>query len=208
MKRRVRLLLGRRAVMLAQTRPTSWPSPQTQHRLPAVMLIAALVAACGSTTVSPVPLSSPQTTILPASATQSALPSPTFSASLNPTPTPSSPAPAPVDEGMPSMVVPPAAIRMASIPDSPGVQAGAAPTGPYAYLQGFGSTLTGSRTLYVADAGGGSERAVPLALAVDEQIDEVRTDGSWIVVAVSGPATPGASYSGFTCRQQESEPRA
>jgi hypothetical protein len=106
------------------------------------------------------------------------------------------------------MVVPPAAIRMAPIPDSPGVQTGAAPTGPYAYLQGFGSTLTGSRTLYVADAGGGSERAVPLPLAVDEQIDDVQTDGAWIVVAVSGPATSGASKSGLTCRQEEGQPRA
>jgi len=101
------------------------------------------------------------------------------------------------------MVVPPAVIRMAPIPDSPGVQAGAAPTGPYAYLQGIGN-----RTLYVADAAGGSERVVPLALAADEQMDEVQTDGSWIVVAVSGPATPGASENGLTCRQQEQQPRA
>jgi hypothetical protein len=104
---------------------------------------------------------------------------------------------------MPVVVVPPAAIRTAPIPGSPGVQAGAAPTGPYAYLQGIGN-----RTLYVADAGGGSERAVPLALAADEQIDEVRTDGSWIVVAVSQPATPGASENGLTCGQQERLPRA
>ena len=60
----------------------------------------------------------------------------------------------------------------------------------------------------MADVGGGSERQIALPLAVDEQIDEVRTDGAWIVVAVSGPATPGASESGLTCRQQESQPRA
>ncbi len=83
------------------------------------------------------------------------------------------------------------------------MQAGGTPTGPYAYLQGIGN-----RTLYVADGGGGSERQIALPLAVDEQIDEVRTDGAWIVVAVSGPAKPGASQSGLTCRQQESQPRA
>ncbi len=173
------------------------------HRLPAVMLIAALVAACGSTTVSPVPPSSPQGTILPVPATPVALPSPTPGPTLSPASSPSPATPVIVDEGMPSMVVPPAATRMAPIPDSSGVQAGDTPTGPYAYVQGIGS-----RTLYVADAGGGSERVVPLPLAVDEQIDEVRTDGSWIVVAVSGPATPGATSSGLTCRQQEQQPRA
>ncbi len=83
------------------------------------------------------------------------------------------------------------------------MQAGGTPTGPYAYLQGIGN-----RTLYVADAGGGSERQIALPLAVGEQIDEVRTDGAWIVVAVSGPAKPGASEGGLTCRQQESQPRA
>ena len=92
---------------------------------------------------------------------------------------------------------------MAPVPDSPGAQAGAAPTGPYAYLQGIGN-----RTLYVVDAGGGSERAVPLTLSADEQIDEVQTDGSWIAVGVSGPVTPGASEIGLTCRQQEQQPRA
>jgi hypothetical protein len=94
-------------------------------------------------------------------------------------------------------------MRIAPIPDSPGVQAAGTPTGPYAYLPGIGN-----RTLYVADAGGGSERAVALALAAHEQIDEVQTDGAWIVVAVSGPATPGASENGLTCRQQEQQPRA
>jgi hypothetical protein len=118
-------------------------------------------------------------------------------------PTPSSSAPVIVDEGMPVVAVPPSMIRMTPIPDSPRVQVGGTPTGPYAYLQGIGN-----RTLYVADAGGGSERAVPLPLAVDEQIDEVRTWGWWIVVAVSGPAKPEASEGGLTCRQQESQPRA
>jgi hypothetical protein len=108
-----------------------------------------------------------------------------------------------VDEGMPVVAVPPSMIRMTPIPDSPRVQVGGTPTGPYAYLQGIGN-----RTLYVADAGGGSERAVPLPLAVDEQIDEARTWGWWIVAAVSGPAKPGASEGGLTCRQQESQPRA
>ena len=187
MKRPIRLLIGFCAVIIGRARRFSCPSPATRRRFLAVSLVAALVAACGSTTVSPPPSSS------------AALPSLTSS----PTPTPSSTAPVVVDEGMPSMVVPPAAIRMAPIPDSPGVQVGGTPTGPYAYLQGIGN-----RTLFVADAGGGSERAVPLVLAVGEQIDEVRTDGSWIVVAVSGPATPGASESGLTCRQQESQPRA
>jgi hypothetical protein len=174
----------------------------TKHRLLAVSLVTALVAACG-TTVSPSPSSSPSATVLPASATPAASPSPTPGPSLSPTSSPSSPTPAIVNEGMPVLIAPTGAIRIAPIPDSPGVQAGGTPTGPYVYLQGIGN-----RTLYVADAGGGSERAAPLALSVDEQIDQVRTDGLWIVVAVSGPATPGASENGLTCRQQEEQPRA
>jgi hypothetical protein len=174
----------------------------TKRRLLAASLVTALVAACGNTTVSTPPPSS-SATILPTSTPPAASPSPALGPTVSSTPTPPSPAPATVDEGMPVVVVPPAAIRTAPIPDSLRVQAGAAPTGPYAYLQGIGN-----RTLYVADAGGGSERAVPLALAADEQIDEVRTDGSWIVVAVSQPATPGASENGLTCGQQERLPRA
>ena len=170
--------------------------------LGALTLATALVAGCGSQPATLAP-SAMAVASAPTPALTGTPPSPATTA-----PTPSSPTPAIVDEGMPVLVVPSAAIRMAPIPDSPGVQAGAAPTGPYAYLQGFGSGLLGSRTLYVADAGGGSERAVPLPLAADEQIDEVQTDGAWIVVAVSGPAKPGASQSGLTCRQQESQPRA
>jgi hypothetical protein len=191
------------AVDVPETRPISRPSFGTARRFLVVSAITVLVAACTSTTVSPPPSASPLTTVLPASAPPAVSPSPPPSPTLSPTPTPPSSAPGIVDEGMPVVVVPPSAIRTAPIPDSPGVQAGAAPTGPYAYLQGVGN-----RTLYVADAGGGSERAVPLALSVDEQIDEVKADGAWIAVAVSGPATPGASEIGLTCRQQEQQPRA
>lgn len=201
--RLVRLRLGCLAVLLAQTRPISWPSPARMRRLLAVSLVTALVAACGSTTVSPPPSASPPATILPASATPAASPSPTPGPTLSPTSSPSSPTPAIVNEGMPVLIAPSGAMRIAPIPDSPGVQAGGTPTGPYAYLQGIGN-----RTLYVADAGGGSERAVLLPLSADEQIDEVQTDGLWIVVAVSGPATPGASENGLTCGQQERLPRA
>jgi hypothetical protein len=201
--RLVRLRLGCLAVLLAQTRPISWPSPARMRRLLAVSLVTALVAACGSTTVSPPPSASPPATILPASATPAASPSPTPGPTLSPTSSPSSPTPAIVNEGMPVLIAPSGAMRIAPIPDSPGVQAGGTPTGPYAYLQGIGN-----RTLYVADAGGGSERAVLLSLSADEQIDEVQTDGAWIVVAVSGPATPGASENGLTCGQQERLPRA
>jgi hypothetical protein len=183
-------------------RPAAPATEMTRRRLRAVLLVTALVAACG-TTVSPPP-SSPSATVPHPSATPAASPSPTSGPSLSPTPAPSSSAPVTVDEGMPVEAVPTVAIRMSPIPDSPGVHAGGTPTGPYAYLQGFGSGLLGSRTLYVADAGGGSERAVPLPLAVDEQIDEVRTDGSWIIVAVSRlAATSGAYENGFTCTQQE-----
>ena len=162
---------------------------------------AALVAAC-ATTVSPPP-SSPSATVLAPSTTPAALPSSTSGPPLSPTSSPLPSAPLVVDEGMPSMVVPPSAIKMAPIPDSPGVPAGGTPTGPYAYLPSIGN-----RTLWVVDAGGGSERAIPLPLAADEQMDEVRTDGTWIVVVVSGPATPGASENGLTCSQQEEQPRA
>ena len=161
------------------------------------LMLAALLAGCGSQPATP----SPSATVV-ASAPTPALtgtpPSPATTA-----PTPSSSAPVVVDEGMQVVAVPPAAIRMAPIPDSPGVQAGGTPTGPYVYLQGIGN-----RTFYVADAGGGSERAIPLTLSADEQIDEVQTDDAWIVVAVSGPATPGVSENGLTCRQQEQQPRA
>ncbi len=174
-----------------------------RRSLVALTLLAAMVAACGSQPATLTP-SAKEMAPAPTLTLTGTPPSPTSS----PTPTPSSTAPALVDEGMPVMEVPSAAIRMSPIPDTPGVHAGAAPTGPYAYLQGFGSGLLSSRTLFVADAGGGSERAVPVALAAGEQIDEVRTDGSWIVVAVSGPATPGATSSGLTCSQQESQPRA
>jgi hypothetical protein len=104
---------------------------------------------------------------------------------------------------MPVLAVPSAAIRVALIPDSLAPQAGAAPTGPYAYLGG-----KGGKTLVVADAGGGSEHRVSLALLADEGIDEVLTDGSWIVVAVSRPTMSSASESQLTCKQVERQPRA
>lgn len=117
--------------------------------------------------------------------------------------TPSSPRPTLTDEGMPVLDIPPAASRIAPIPDSPAVQAGAAPTGPYAYLRGIAG-----KTLFVADAGGGSERQVSLALLADERIDEVLTDRSSIVVAVSRAATTGAAESQLSCKQLERQPRA
>ena len=198
---------ARVGAVLASPRNTERTWLRFAPRLAGGLIAAVVVVALGAVLATQ-PRSTGPATVLPASATPATSPSPISGPSLSPTPAPSSSAPVTVDEGMPVVAVPPAAIRMSPIPDSPGVQAGGTPTGPYAYLQGFGSGLLGSRTLYVADAGGGSERAVPLALAAGEQIDEVQTDGAWIVVAVSGPATPGASENGLTCRQQESQPRA
>jgi hypothetical protein len=57
--RLVRLRLGCLAVLLAQTRPISRPSPARMRRLLAFSLVTALVAACGSTTLSPATNTSP-----------------------------------------------------------------------------------------------------------------------------------------------------
>ena len=137
----------------------------------------------------------------PAVSSASLLPS----AAASPTPTPS-PLPSLVDEGMPVVVVDPGAMRSALIPERPTEQAGSAPTGPYAYLLGIADSRY--QSLFVADAGGGSERQVPLALLAGEQIDEVVTDEGWIVVAVSRPATPSPTESQLTCAQLERQPRA
>ncbi len=142
-------------------------------------------------------LASPGASPTPPASPQPSSPSPSASAS------PARPRPTLTDEGMPVLDIPPAASRIAPIPDSPAVQAGAAPTGPYAYLRGIAG-----KTLFVADAGGGSERQVSLALLADERIDEVLTDRSSIVVAVSRAATTGATESQLSCKQLERQPRA
>jgi hypothetical protein len=89
--------------------PISWRSIGTMRRLLAVSLVTALVAACTSTTVSPLPPSSPPATIIPASATPSGPPVTTPAPTVEPSPLAPSPAPSPVLAMAFTTPVPPAA---------------------------------------------------------------------------------------------------
>ena len=106
----------------------------------------------------------------------------------SPSPSPlvtATPSPSQLDKGMPEVAVASAAVRVVPIPETLAVQAGAAPTGPYAYLRGDDWT-----TLFVADAGGGSVRTVPVPLAAGEQIRDFSADGRWLVLLAARPGDP------------------
>lgn len=112
----------------------------------------------------------------------------------------------PID-GMIVFPVPSNVVLAADIPDSPGVQAGGTPSGPYAYLTTSIKLGTSEAVgLFVADAGGGSERPVAVPLAANDQIDPVLVGDGWIVVLVGHSTAPPPTEGGVPCNGTEGFP--
>ena len=100
-------------------------------------------------------------------------------------------------------------VLAADIPDTPGTQAGRTPSGPYAYLTTYLKIGTsGVVGLFVADAGGGSERPVDVPLAANDKIDSVLVGGGWISVLVGHSMGPQPSEGGVPCSGNEGQPVA
>ena len=177
----------------------------TVPRLVIVSFLSLVVAGCGSTpgpTITPAagtlagsPVASPVSTALPSRAPSSS-PSPSvaptfYSSTIG---------------GMPVVEVPLDGARMTQVADTPGVQPGGPPTGPFLYRATYPRAHPAS--LFVADAGGGSERRVAIPTLASEGIEDTLVEDSWIVLLVSHRVGSIVPIPAAPCSGDEGEPIA